>query len=389
MDAYVAAAVRTVRGKGNPAGALAGVKPVHLLSRTLRSLQEKTGLDTSRVEEAFFGCVTQTGEQGGNIGKLALLAAGWSDRVPGVTLNRYCASALSAINLAATTVTARGGLAVAGGVESMSRVPIMSDKSPLSHDLQLILEARLVHIGICADLVATLRGYERAQLDEYACGSQARAAQARRERRASLLTIDKLDHDEPVRENTTLEKLASLQPAFAELGAKGADAYVRKFHPGLASVHHLHTAGNSPATADGASAVLVGSKDALKHLPVRARILATAEIAVDPVIGLTGAADAAKAVLARAGLDASKIDLYEVNESFAALMLDFMRELGIGLDRLNVNGGAIALGHPMGATGGVLVATLLDELERRKERYGLVAICGAAGLAAATLIERL
>jgi len=398
MDAYIVDAVRTARGKGNDSGALAGLKPTYLLAQTLRALASRNSLDTSCVTEAVFGCVTQTGDQGTNLAKVALLNAGWADSVPGMTVNRYCASALSALNIAAMHVATHGGAAVGGGVESMSRVPMGSDKGPLVADLEIILSSRLVHMGICADLVATLRGYAREQLDAYACESQRRAAAARREGRfaRSLLPVKNakgevlLEVDEPVRENTTAERLAGLAPAFADLGAKGADAYVLRFHTEAGEIRHLHTAGNSPATADGASAVLLASEKSAKQngwVP-RARILSFSETSVDPVLGLTGAVDATRIALARAGLTAKDIDLFEVNESFAALMHHYSEEIGVSFDALNVNGGAIALGHAMGATGGTLMATLLDELERRDLKRGVVAICGAAGLAAATVIER-
>lgn len=397
MNAYIIDAVRTPRGRGNDRGALKGVAPAELLAQSLSALARRTGVDTAMVEDGIFGCVTQTGGQGSNVGKLGLIAAGWSDAVPGLTINRYCASGLSAVGLAALQAQACDGLAVGGGVEMMSRVPMASDHGPLTHDAAFQSEHRLVPIGIAADVVATQRGYSRARCDEFAAQSQARAVAARAAGRF-VSVVPVTDHagavllaaDETPREGTTAEKLSAMAPAFAEWGAKGIDAMLAKRY-GLAGVEHVHHAGNSPAMADGAGAVLVGSASAVRRagLVPRARILASAEAGIDRTLALTGSVDAARRAIARAGLAVADIDLFEVNESFAALMLHFRDEMGIGEDRLNVNGGAIALGHAMGATGAVLLGMLLDELESRDARHGCVAICGAAGVASAMVIERL
>ncbi|MBL8380026.1 MAG: acetyl-CoA C-acyltransferase [Burkholderiales bacterium] len=397
MNAYIIDAVRTPRGRGNDRGALKGLAPAELLAQSLRALARRTGVDTAMVEDGIFGCVTQTAGQGSNIGKLGLIAAGWSDAVSGLTINRYCASGLSAVSLAALQAQASDALAVGGGVEMMSRVPMASDLGPLTHDVAFQKENRLVPIGIAADVVATQRGYSRLRCDEFAAQSQARAVAARAAGRfVSVVPVTDaagtvlLAADETPREGTTAEKLSAMAPAFAEWGAKGIDAMLAAQY-GLAGVLHVHHAGNSPAMADGASAVLVGSESAVRRagLVPRARILASAEAGVDRTLALTGSVDAARRAIARAGLAVGDIDRFEVNESFAALMLHFRDEMGIGEDRLNVNGGAIALGHAMGATGAVLLGMLLDELELRDARYGCVAICGAAGVASAMVIERL
>lgn len=384
-------ALRTPRGRGNAKGALAGVKPVELLATPLRALAERHGLARRRIEDAIFGCVTQTAEQGANIGKLGLIAAGFPDSVPGLSVNRYCASGISAVALAALRAQAGDGLAIGGGVESMSRVPMASDKGPLTHDFDYQQAAGLVPIGISADAVATIEGFSRADCDAFAAESQRRAVSAREGGYfASLVAVGGLEADETPRPGTSAESLAALAPAFAEMGTKyRLDAAIMA-HAGLDRVDHVHHAGNSPAMADGASAVLLASADAARRegLRPRARILSVAELAVDRVLALTGSVDAARAALARAGLTPDDIDLYEVNESFAALALHFARHMDIGLDRLNVNGGAIALGHAMGSTGAALIGTALDELDRRDARRALVAACGAAGLASAIVIER-
>lgn len=397
MSVYIVDAVRTPRGRGNDKGSLKAIKPVDLLAQTLRALAERTHLDTAQVADTLIGCVTQTAEQGTNLAKLAVIAAGWSDAAPGMTVNRYCASGLSALNYAALKAANDAGLAVGGGVEMMSRVPMGMDQGPLTHDVAFQQAALLIPIGIAADTVATQYGFSRADCDAYALASQRRAAQAQDGGRfRSIIPVvgdngaALLAADETPRRATTAETLAGLPAAFAEMGAKyGIDALVCR-HYGLAQIDHVHHAGNSPTMADGASAVLLASETALSRhgLAPRARILAMADASIDRTIALTGAVDATRAVLERAGLTAADIDLFEVNESFASLMLHYQRELAVPHDKLNVNGGAIALGHAMGSTGSALVGMVLDELERRDARRAVIAICGAAGLATATLIER-
>ena len=383
-------ALRTPRGRGNAKGALNSVKPVDLLAAPLRALAERHG--PQPLADAIFGCVTQTAEQGANIGKLGLIAAGYPDAVPGLTINRYCASGITAVGLAALRAQAADALAIGGGVESMSRVPMASDKGALTHDFDFQKAAGLIPIGISADAVATAEGFTRADCDAYAAESQRRAVAARESGAfTSLVPVGGLSADETPRAGTSVEGLAALAPAFAEMGAKyGLDAAIMA-HTGLDRVAHVHHAGNSPAMADGASAVLLGTAAAAERagLKPRARILAVAELSVDRVLALTGSVEAAQAALAKAGLTADDIDLFEVNESFAALALHFARHMGVPLNRLNVNGGAIALGHAMGSTGAALIGTALDALERRGEKRALIAACGAAGLASALIIERI
>ena len=399
--AYIADAVRTPRGKGNDNGSLKGVKPARLLAGMLQALRARNDFDTALVADAVFGCVTQTADQGSSVGVLALPLAGWSDAVSAVTLNRYCASGLSATNFAALQALHGDTLSVGGGVEMMSRVPMGSDQGPLTHDLVLQQQAGLVPIGIAADCIATQRGYTRAMLDAYAVQSQQRAAAAAaRGTAASMVPVHDdagmllLARDENIRPQTTVETLATMQPAFALWGAKGGeqgwDALLCRRH-GLAAIAHVHHAGNAPALADGAAAVLVGSQAALQRsgLRARARILGQADCGSDRTLALTGTVDAARLALARARLRVEDIDLFEINEGFAAMALHFMEEMQVPPTRLNVNGGAIAIGHAMGCTGAALVSVLLDELEARQARYGCIAICGAAGVASAMVVERL
>jgi len=399
--AMIAEAVRTPRGKGNDKGSLKSLKPAELLAQALVTLASRSGVDTAHINDAIFGCVSQTGEQGSSVGTLALPLAGWSDRVSAVTINRFCASGLSATNFAALQALYGDTLTLGGGVEMMSRVPMGSDQGPLTHDLTLQAQARLVPIGIAADAIATQRGYTREQLDAYAASSQQRAAAAAaRGRPPSMMPVTGadgqllLDRDENIRPTTTAESLATMQPAFAHWGAKGGDEswdaqLCRRYQ--LSGIHHVHHAGNSPAMADAAAAVLVGSPAAVQRagLRSRARILGLADIGSDRMLALTGTVDAARLALQRAGLRPADIDLFEINEGFAAMALHFMDDMQVGAERVNVNGGAIAIGHAMGCTGAALVSVLLDELDRREHRYGCIAICGAAGVASAMVIERL
>lgn len=399
--AYIADTVRTPRGRGNDKGSLKPVKPAELLAQALRALAERTALDTAQVSDAVFGCVSQTGEQGASVGTMALPLAGWNDAVGAVTINRYCASGLSATHFAALQALHGDTLAVGGGVEMMSRVPMGSDQGPLTHDRALQVQAQLVPIGIAADAIATQRGYSRARLDAYAAQSQQRAgAAAERGMPRSMVAVTAADgstllaRDENVRPGTTEQTLAALPAAFAEWGAKGGDQgwdalLCRRY--GLAAITHVHHAGNSPAMADGAAAVLVGSRAALERggLVPRARILGFADTGSDRTLALTGTVDAARLALQRAGLRPGDIDLFEINEGFAAMALHFMDEMAVPHDQLNVNGGAIAIGHAMGATGAAMVGVMLDALEARDARYGCLSICGAAGVASAMVVERI
>ena len=392
--AVIVEALRTPRGAAKETGSLHGVAPVELLAGVLRALQARTGVDTGQVEDGVFGCVTQTGEQGGNIGKAACLLAGWSPQMGAVTINRFCASGLSAVNAAALRARDADTLAVAGGVEMMSRVPMFGDQAPYYSDRALGARLGYVPPPWSSDLVATREGTTREQCDRYAALSQARALAARRRGLArSMVPVTDadgrvlLDHDENIREANTVEKLATLRTVY-EPGANGLDAWGLDREPHLGQIRHVHTAGNAPCMADGAAAVLVGTEAAARRLglPVRARILAQAEACVP--LTQTGAVDATRKALARAGLQPEDIDLWEVRDSFAAITLHYVNSLGIALERFNVNGSSIALGHPMGATGAMLVSCLLDEMETRGLRLGVAALPGAFGVATATVFER-
>jgi len=396
--AIIVEALRTPRGRGNDKGALKNVKPVDLLAQALKALAHRTAIQTSQVSDTFVGCVTQTADQGANIAKLALIKAGWDDAVPGLSINRYCASGLSAVHLAAQQAMSQDGLAVGGGVEMMSRVPMASDKGPLTHDFDFQMQTGLIPIGIAADIIATQEGFDRQQCDHYALASQQRAVAARdRGIAPSMISIQDEDgtqvlaQDETPRANTSLESLAAIQPAFAGMAEKfGIDKLMCQRY-GLPHINYVQHAGNSPAMADGASAVLVASPGAVARwgLTARAKILATATVSADRTLALTGAVQATQLALARAHLKVEDIDLFEVNESFAALMLHYMKHLNVPHSKLNVNGGAIALGHAMGSTGSALVGIALDELEHTDKRLAVVSLCGAAGLAVAMVIERL
>jgi acetyl-CoA C-acetyltransferase len=388
-------ALRTPRGAAKETGALHGVTPMELLAGVLRELARRTGVDTNEVADGVFGCVTQTGEQGGNIGKSACLLADWSPHLSAVTINRYCASGLSAVNWAAQQARDASGLAVAGGVEMMSRVPMFGDKVPYYTDRALGGRIGYVPPPWSSDLVATRHGFSREDCDGYAALSQARAlaARGRGAARSMVPVLDAqgqllLDHDENIRAANTLEKLATLRPVY-EPGANGLDDWGLAREPELGQIQHVHTAGNAPCMADGAAAVLVGTAEAAKRLgmPVRARILAHADACVP--LTQTGAVDATQKALAKAGLSVADIDLWEVRDSFAAITLHYIRSLGIPLEKFNVNGSSIALGHPMGATGAMLVSCLLDDMEARDLRYGVAALPGAFGVATATVFERL
>ena len=398
--AFVYDAIRTPRGKGRKDGALHEVKPVDLLAGTLATLQRRHGFDTARVDDVVMGCVTPVGEQGACIARTAALKAGWDFRAAGVQVNRFCASGLEAVNLAAQKVASGWeDLVVAGGVESMSRVPLGSDGGAWAQDPATSLATAFVPQGIGADLIATLEGFTRDDVDAYALASQQRAAAAQGEGRydrsvvpvtdAIGLTI--LDRDEFIKPRTTLEALAGLKPSFAELGALGFDAVAIGRYPQIERIDHVHTAGNSSGIVDGAAAVLIGSEAMARELGLepRARIVATALSGADPTIMLTGPMPATRKALAKAGLAIGDIDLFEVNEAFAAVPMRFMKELGVPHDKVNVVGGAIALGHPLGATGAMLLGTLLDELERRNLRRGLVTLCVGGGMGIATIVERL
>ena len=399
-EAYVFDALRTPRGKGKKDGTLHEVKPIDLLAGLLTELQARHRFDTAAVDDVVMGIVSPVGEQGSVLPKVAALKAGWDFRCAGVQVNRFCASGLEAVNLAAQKV--RSGwedLVVAGGVESMSRVPIGSDGGAWAQDPATNSETLFVPQGIGADLIATLDGYTRADVDAFALESQRRATAARAAGyfKSSVVPVRDflgqtiLAEDEFIKPHTTLEGLGALKASFEQLGGMGFDAVALQRYPQVERIHHVHHAGNSSGIVDGAAAVLIGNEAAAKAhgLTPRARIVATALSGADPTIMLTGPVPAAKKALARAGMTIDQIDLFEVNEAFAAVPMRFMRELGVPHDKVNVNGGAIAMGHPLGATGAMILGTLIDELHRRQLRYGLATLCVGGGMGIATIVERI
>ena len=398
-EAYVFDALRTPRGKGKKDGSLYEVKPINLLAGLLTDLQQRHQFDTSQVDDVVMGVVSPVGEQGSVIPKVAALKAGWDFRCAGVQINRFCASGLEAVNMAAQKV--RSGwedLVVAGGLESMSRVPIGSDGGAWAQDPETNLETAFVPQGIGADLIATLEGFSRHDVDAFALESQRRATHAQAQGyfdRSVMPVRDALGNtilgrDEFIKPNTTLEGLGGLKPAFEQMGAMGFDQVALTRYPQVERIHHVHHAGNSSGIVDGAAAVLIGNEAAAKAhgLTPRARIVATALSGADPTIMLTGPMPAARKALAKAGLRIDQIDLFEVNEAFAAVVMRFMKEMQVPHDKVNVNGGAIAMGHPLGATGAMILGTLIDELHRRGLRYGLATLCVGGGMGIATIVER-
>ena len=398
-EAMVFDAIRTPRGRGKSGGSLHEVKPISLLTGVLKELQHRHDLDTAQVEDVVMGCVTPVGEQGSCIAKTAALAAGWDFRASGVQLNRFCASGLEAVNMAAQKV--RSGwedLVVAGGVESMSRVPLGTDRGPWACDPETAFDTAFIPQGISADLIATLEGFSREDVDAYALRSQQRAGAARDAGlfKQSVVPVQDglgeviLDHDEFIRPQTTMEGLAALKTSFDKMGEMGYDAVAIQRYPQLERIRHVHTPGNSSGIVDGAAAVLIGTEAKGKALGLvpRARIVSVALSGADPTIMLTGPMPAARKALAKAGLTIQQIDLFEVNEAFAVVPMKFMKEMNVPAEKVNVNGGAIAMGHPLGATGAMILGTLIDELHRRKLRYGLATLCVGGGMGIATIVER-
>ncbi|MFD5746636.1 acetyl-CoA C-acetyltransferase [Streptomyces sp. NPDC127033] len=401
-EAFVYEAIRTPRGRGKANGALHGTKPIDLVVGLIHELRRRLpGLDPAAVDDIVLGVVSPLGDQGSDIARIAAVAAGLPDTVAGVQENRFCASGLEAVNLAAAKV--RSGwedLVLAGGVESMSRVPMGSDGGAWAMDPMTSFATGFAPQGIGADLIATLGGYSRRDVDEFAALSQERAAAAWKDGRFARsvvpvrdrngLTV--LDHDEHPRPGTTAESLAALRPSFADIGEKGGfDAVVLQKYHWVERIDHVHHAGNSSGIVDGAALVAVGSRETGERygLTPRARIVSAAVSGSEPTIMLTGPAPATRKALAKAGLTIGDIDLVEINEAFAAVVLRFVDDMGLSLDKVNVNGGAIALGHPLGATGAMILGTLVDELERRDQRYGLATLCVGGGMGVATVIERL
>jgi acetyl-CoA C-acetyltransferase len=401
-EAYIYEAIRTPRGRGKANGSLHSVKPVSLVTGLIDELQARhPDLDPADVDDLILGCVTPIGDQGADIAKTAAIAAGLPDTVAGTQINRFCASGLEAVNMAAQKVRAGwDSLVIAGGIESMSRIPLGSDGGPWAMDPQTAYDSYFVPQGISADLIATIEGFSRDDVDAYAVRSQERAAAAWsagnftksvvpvRDMNGSVI----LDHDEFMRPDTTMESLSKLQPSFAGLGDFGGfDAVaLQKFH-WVERINHVHHAGNSSGIVDGAALVLVGSEQAGKAagLTPRARVVATAVSGADPTIMLTGPTPATHKVLAAAGLTPADIDVWELNEAFAAVVLKWMKDFNLDIEQVNVNGGSIAMGHPLGATGSIITGIVLDELERSGGRYGLITLCIGGGMGLATIIERI
>ncbi|MEO7260660.1 MAG: acetyl-CoA C-acetyltransferase [Jatrophihabitantaceae bacterium] len=401
-EAFVYDAIRTPRGRGKQSGSLHEAKPVSLLVGLISEIQRRNpSLDPARIEDVILGVVSPIGDQGAVIARTAALAAGLTTSGAGVQVNRFCASGLEAVNMAAQKV--RSGwedLLLAGGVESMSRVPMGSDGGAWAMDPETSYATSFVPQGISADLIATLEGFTREDVDTFAADSQTKAAKAQANgafgrslvpvRDRNGLTL--LDHDEFPRPGTTVETLGKLPSSFEGMGELGGfDAVAQQKYHWVGRINHVHTAGNSSGIVDGAALMLIGSEQAGAELGLRprARIVATGVVAQEPTIMLTGPAPAARKALAKAGLSISQIELFEVNEAFAAVVLKFLRDLDVPAEKVNVNGGAIALGHPLGATGAMILSTLIDELERRDQRYGLATLCVGGGMGVATIVERI
>jgi acetyl-CoA C-acetyltransferase len=399
-DAFIYDHVRTPRGRGKPDGALHSVTPMQLTVQTLAALRRRNSLDTALVDDVVLGCVSPVGEQGSNIARIAALVAGFDERVPGKQLNRFCASGLEAVNTAAAQImSGQADLVIGGGIESMSRVPIGADGGAWTSDPAVAYATYFVPQGIGADLIATIDGLSRDALDTYAVSSQQRAARAWAEGRfgSSIIPVRDvigeivLERDEYMRPQTILSDLAALRPAFAVAGEQGGfDAVAIQRYPHVERIRHVHTAGNSSGIVDGAAAVLIGTREMSSRMgnKPRARIVGFSSVGSEPTIMLTGPAAATRKVLARAGMKLQDIDLFEVNEAFASVALRFIRELELDPLLVNVNGGAIAMGHPLGATGTMLLGTALDELERQDLSTALVTLCVGAGMGTATIIER-
>lgn len=400
-DAYIFDAARTPRGRGRRDGSLHEVTSLALSARLLNAMKQRNGLDGHAVEDVIWGNVTQVKEQGGCLARSAVLASDLDERIPGLSINRFCASGMEAVNLAANQIRGgAGGAYLAGGVEMMSRVAMGSDGAAIAVDPALAMKTYFVPQGISADIIATEYGFTREQADALAVESQRRAAQAWDEGRFAksiVPVLDQnglviLDRDEYLRPGTTVDDLAKLKPAFKDMGEvmPGFDKVAMLKYPHLDRIAHIHHAGNSSGIVDGAAAVLLGSREwgEAMGLRPRARIRATAKIGTDPTIMLTGPVPVTEKVLRDAGMAIGDIDLFEVNEAFASVVLRFMQAFDVSPERVNVNGGAIALGHPLGATGAMIIGTLLDELERRDLSTGLATLCVASGMGAATIIER-
>jgi acetyl-CoA C-acetyltransferase len=398
-SAYIYDHVRSPRGKGKKDGSLHQITALDLSAQVLRNLAERNQLDTSIVDDVSWGCVTPVGEQGGDIARAAVLAAGYSQLTAGAQVNRFCASGLEAVNIAAAkVVSGEATMAIGGGVESMSRVPMGSDGGAWAIDVAGAFPNYFVPQGVSADMIATKWGFSRSDVDAYSVESHKRSAQSWAEKRFARsvvpikdqMGIIALDHDETIRPSTDMQTLGGLNPSFAMMGEMAFDAVINQRYPEVEKVNHVHTPGNSSSIVDGSGAVLVGSLDAgrITGLKPRARILGTASIGSEPSIMLTGPSYVTEKVLKKLGMQVGDIDLYELNEAFAAVVLRYMQVLDIPHDKINVCGGAIAMGHPLGATGAMILGTVLDELERSGKSTALVTLCVGGGMATATVIER-
>jgi len=398
-EAYIYDAVRTPRGKGKKSGSLHEITALSLATQVLQAIRDRSELDTSKVDDVVLGCVSPVGEQGADIARVAVLNADYAETTAGVQVDRFCASGLEACNMAASKVmTGEADMAIGGGVESMSRVPMGASGGAWSSDPQVALKTYFAPQGIGADTIATKYGFSRDDVDAFAVESQKRAATAWKEGRfaKSIVPVKdqmggiQLAHDEHMRPDADMQSLAALNPSFAGMGAMGFDEVIKQRYPELEAINHVHHAGNSSGIVDGASAVLFGSKEMGEKfgLKPRARIRAMASIGSEPGIMLTGPTYVSQKVLKKAGMEASDIDLYELNEAFASVVLLMMQNLNIPHEKMNVNGGAIAMGHPLGATGGMILGTMVDELERSGKETALVTLCVGAGMGTATIIER-
>lgn len=400
-DAYIFDAIRSPRGKGRPDGSLHEVTAVALSARVLNALKDRNGLDGHAVEDVIWGNVTQVGEQGGCLARSAVLLSDLDEAIPGLSINRFCASGMEAVNIAANQVRGGAGRAyIAGGVEMMGRVAMGSDGAAIAVDPSLAMKTYFVPQGISADIIATEYGFSRDDADALAVASQNRAATAWAEGRfdRSVVTIRDqnglamLERDEYMRPGTDMQSLGALKPAFKDMGEAmpGFDKVAMMRYPHLERINHIHHAGNSSGIVDGAAAILIGNREfgEAHGLKPRARIRATAKIGTDPTIMLTGPVPVTEKILRDSGMSISDIDLFEVNEAFASVVLRFMQAFDVDHDKVNVNGGSIAMGHPLGATGAIIIGTLLDELERTGKGTGLATLCVASGMGAATIIER-
>lgn len=398
-DVYIYDSVRTPRGKGKKDGGLHQATPVWLLRTLLQELQRRHPFDTALVDDVVLGCVTPIGEQGADIARTAVLDAGWAESVAGVTLQRYCGSGLEAINMATTKIASgMEDMVVAGGVESLSRWPMGSDGGAWYMDPRVNDLLGFIPQGISADLLATLEGFSRADLDGFAAESHRRAAQAQKEGRfdksivavKDLNGLTLLDRDETIRPGSSVETLAKLNPSFEQMGQMGFDATALAKYTTVEKINHLHHAGNSSGIVDGAAMLLLGSKEAgiRAGLKPRARVRMASVIGSEPTVMLTGPTAACRKALGKLGMTPADIDVWEINEAFAVVPMKTARDLGVSLDRVNVNGGAIAMGHPLGATGAALLGTALDELERSGKATALTTLCIGAGMGIATIIER-